>query len=467
MTPTSIEDCVSSRRLAHNTSYHNFDPDTIKHIQDAVLNWFDTKQRTDMPWRKPVGSDWDQEALGQRAYETQVATVIEYYNRWMEAFPTIYDLAAADIEQVNTIWAGLGYYSRASRLWTSAKKVVAEFDGQLPNNADDLKKHIPGVGPYTAGAIASIVFGEQTALVDGNVIRLLARLRAVGGDMKKANVVALFWKLATALVPADRPGDFNQALMELGGRVCTPQNPDCDGCPVEQACHARAQWNLQGQRNTDVYKGTATTEPEPVEHECDYCPPITNDLDNDDYAVTRYPVKADKKPPRDEECAVCILEKLPSLKDGESVYLISKRPDKGLLAGLWEFPSLELGATKTTFTERSKRATAFLKEDYQVDLTEVMTRTDLDNVVHLFSHIRKVYHIEWIRLPPSHPVGPSTEQRKWITMDELKRAPISTGLKKAIKLLEKARASANNKRKQAGSKDIASFFHQNKKRGLD
>lgn len=143
---------------------------------------------------------------------------------------------------------------------------MADFDGHLPNNAQDLKKLIPGVGPYTAGAIASIVFGEQTALVDGNVIRVLARLRAIGADMKKTTVVALFWQLATTLVPKDRPGDFNQALMELGARVCTPQNPGCDACPVNEVCHARAQWEFQGKRNTDVFKGSAAEMTEALEH---------------------------------------------------------------------------------------------------------------------------------------------------------------------------------------------------------
>ncbi|ORZ06902.1 DNA glycosylase [Absidia repens] len=491
--PTSIEDCVSSRRLVHNTRYHQFKQTEIDQIQVALLDWFDKEQRTNMPWRKPARSDLDKEALGQRAYEvwvseimlqqTQVATVIEYYNRWMDRFPTIYDLAAADIEEVNTLWAGLGYYSRAARLKAGAKKVVEEFDGLLPNNAKDLEKHIPGVGPYTAGAIASIVFGQQTALVDGNVIRVLARLRAIGADMKKANVVALFWQLATTLVPVERSGDFNQALMELGARVCTPQNPNCDGCPVQSQCLSRAHLNLHGKFLADGgfwdQKGMSTDSSQ-LEHgvdilECEFCPAMTNELDHDDYAVTRYPVKVDKKPPRDEECAVCILEKLQE-GDEESLYLISRRPDKGLLAGLWEFPSLELGDNRTTYAQRSKRTTTFLKEQYNLDLTTTATvkaevkRQDLDNVVHLFSHIRKVYHIEWVRIPAAAGIEmASTGQKKWITMDELKKAPIPTGLKKAIKLLEKARigstkaSSTSAKRKQppsSNTKDIASFFQK-------
>lgn len=156
--------------------------------------------------------------------QTQVATVIDYYNRWMEAFPTIHDLANADIEvrlftyglgnlhlpkiprqQVNTLWAGLGYYSRARRLWEGAQKIVKELSGQLPNNAKDLEQQIPGVGRYTAGAIASIVFNEKTPVVDGNVIRVIARMRAIGADPKKASTVQLFWYVCILLKYRDVP----------------------------------------------------------------------------------------------------------------------------------------------------------------------------------------------------------------------------------------------------------------------
>lgn len=162
----------------------------------------------------------------------------------MEAFPTIRDLASADIEKVNTLWAGLGYYSRAKRLWEGAQKVVNQLDGLLPNNAKDLQSEIPGVGRYTAGAVASIVFGESTPVVDGNVIRVLARARAIHADPKKAKTIDLFWEIAASLVPEFKPGDFNQALMELGARVCTPQNPDCPNCPIKKDCLAYNQLQL-------------------------------------------------------------------------------------------------------------------------------------------------------------------------------------------------------------------------------
>lgn len=161
----------------------------------------------------------------------------------MEAFPTIRDLANADLEKVNKLWAGLGYYSRAKRLWEGAQKVVNELDGLLPDNAKELQSEIPGVGRYTAGAVASIVFGEQTPVVDGNVIRVLSRWRGIHADPKKAKSVELFWSVAASVVPDSNPGDFNQALMELGARVCTPQNPNCTECPIKSDCKALRQLN--------------------------------------------------------------------------------------------------------------------------------------------------------------------------------------------------------------------------------
>ncbi|CAO3610899.1 unnamed protein product [Cunninghamella blakesleeana] len=436
-----------------------------------------------MPWRKPANPHLEKEALGQRAYEvwvseimlqqTQVATVIDYYNRWMDAFPTIYDLATADIEQVNTLWAGLGYYSRAKRLWEGAKLVVEKYEGILPNNATDLEKNIPGVGPYTAGAIASIVFGQQTPLVDGNVIRVLSRLRTIGGDMKKSDVVDLFWKLAATIVPSSRPGDFNQALMELGARMCTPQNPNCGKCPVQPQCRALSHLNLHA-KFMDKYwiddnkKEGSETEVN-IDHECQYCPVITENLEHENYAVTRYPVKGDKKPPRDEECAVCILEATSSDKNIEPKYLITKRPEKGLLAGLWEFPSVELDNLKSTYKERSQHITTYLKDQHKIDLNKIKSkRQDLENVIHLFSHIRKVYHIEWVSVSNNDVVDLSINGN-WVNMEELKSSPIPTGLKKAIKLLEKAqktpsKSPSSSKRKQPinDNTEITSFFKKKK-----
>ncbi|KAG5177511.1 Mutyh protein, partial [Tribonema minus] len=154
--------------------------------------------------------------------QTRVETVVGYYARWMARLPTVEALAAADEDTVNAMWAGLGYYRRARLLHSGARAVVAERAGRLPRAAAELRA-IPGIGPYTAGAISSIAFAQREPVVDGNVVRVLSRLRACAASPKSNALVALCWQLARGLVPEDRPGDFNQALMELGSLVCTPR----------------------------------------------------------------------------------------------------------------------------------------------------------------------------------------------------------------------------------------------------
>ncbi|CAO3617931.1 unnamed protein product [Mucor hiemalis] len=474
-----IEECITSRRLYHSDRYHDVSEEEKLRIQKELLDWYNVEKRTTMPWRKDTDKSWDEEALGQRAYEvwvseimlqqTQVATVIGFYNRWMEAFPTIRDLAGADIEKVNSLWAGLGYYSRAKRLWEGAQKVVNELNGLLPNNAKDLQSEIPGVGRYTAGAVASIVFGQSTPVVDGNVIRVLARWRAIHADPKKAKTVELFWEIAASIVPEDKPGDFNQAMMELGARICTPQNPDCANCPIQIDCRAFNQlqvvktFSKEGLFSEKSKKRKHSS----IEHECTTCHEIDSDIVEDGYSVTRYPMKVEKKPPRDEECAVSIVEKIGT--DKEPLYLISKRPDTGLLAGLWEFPTLELESLDTDYKDRIKQSTDYLRERYQLEFNVKPIRHDLGNVVHLFSHIRKVYHIEWIQYFHDNDTMmeiDDEEDIKWVTLDELHKSPIPTGLKKALKLLEKFKSTTSTTltkkktvvKKTIKSAAITSFF---------
>lgn len=156
----------------------------------------------------------------------------------LQRWPTVQDLAAATLEEVNQMWAGLGYYSRGRRLHEGAQKVVSELKGQMPRTVESLLKQLPGVGRYTAAAIGSIAQGLVTGAVDGNVIRVLCRLRAIGADSTSPAVTEALWNLANMLVDPERPGDFNQAMMELGARVCTPKGPLCSQCPVQSHCHS-------------------------------------------------------------------------------------------------------------------------------------------------------------------------------------------------------------------------------------
>ena len=172
--------------------------------------------------------------------QTQVATVIPYFERWMARFPDVAALARADESDVLHAWQGLGYYSRARNLRRAAEQMVERHAGRVPDQVSELCA-LPGIGPYSAGAIASIAYGRAEPLVDGNVVRVLSRLFVRRGDPNRAPLKAELWALARALVPRDSPGDFNQALMELGATVCTPKNARCGECPLAAHCAAKAE----------------------------------------------------------------------------------------------------------------------------------------------------------------------------------------------------------------------------------
>ena len=202
-------------------------------IGRALLSWY-AKHRRELPWRQSLDpyAVWVSEMMLQ---QTQVATVIPYFTRWMERFPGVAALARADESDVLHAWQGLGYYSRARNLRRAAQLMVQNHGGRVPNQVAQLRA-LPGIGPYSAGAIASIAYGQAEPLVDGNVIRVLSRLFALRGDPNRAPLKSGLWELARALVPRAAPGDFNQALMVLGATLGTPRNPRCDSCPLASHC---------------------------------------------------------------------------------------------------------------------------------------------------------------------------------------------------------------------------------------
>lgn len=203
----------------------------------AVVAYFRAARR-DLPWRRTRDpyAIWVSEVMLQ---QTRVATVIPYFERWMQLFPTVEALARAPLDDVLAAWSGLGYYSRARNLHRGAKYVLEHHGGAVPQTTDALCL-MPGIGRYTAGAIASIAFAECVPVVDGNVARVLARLYAIEGNIKSSASMRRLWSIAGELVPADAPGDFNQGLMELGATVCTPSSPACLVCPLRDSCRARA-----------------------------------------------------------------------------------------------------------------------------------------------------------------------------------------------------------------------------------
>jgi A/G-specific adenine glycosylase len=205
-------------------------------LRRSLLRFYDRNARS-LPWRgtrDPYAVLVSEVMLQQ----TQVKTVLGYFPAWMRRFPTLERLAVAEEADVLHAWQGLGYYSRARRLQQTARAVMDRHGGKMPSLREELLA-LPGIGEYSAGAVASIAFGRREPLVDGNVVRVLTRLFGLRGDPGRAPLKARLWALAGELVPADRPGDFNQALMELGATVCTPRAPRCADCPVASACVAR------------------------------------------------------------------------------------------------------------------------------------------------------------------------------------------------------------------------------------
>lgn len=262
----------------------------VEVVKEAMPKWYASNRRN-LPWRRHRDpyAIWVSEVMLQ---QTRVAQAIPYYKRFMAKFPDVYSLAKAPLDDLLKVWEGMGYYSRARNLHCAAKQVVEEYGGRLPETAEELLA-LPGIGKYTAGAIASIAFDLDEPVLDGNVTRVLCRIFAVKEDPKAQKTQNLLWSLARELIPEGKAGAFNQGLMELGAMVCLPRKPLCDECPVEEICRARIQ-------------------------------KIQEEL----------PLKKKKKKiPHKIEVAGVIW------KNGK--ILIARRKPEGLLGGLWEIPGGE------------------------------------------------------------------------------------------------------------------------------
>lgn len=264
-------------------------------IADNVLKWYAARRR-ELPWRdKPEPyAVWVAEIMAQ---QTRLETMLPYWKRWMQRFPDIATLAAARQREVLNAWEGLGYYSRARNLHATAQRLVADFNGQLPRDVDTLRS-LPGIGPYTAGAIASVAFGLDETIVDGNIIRVLSRVFNVEDVVGTSAATQRFWTLARQHLPSGRAADYNQALMDLGASLCSPRNPDCGACPLQEHCEAYAL-GIQEQR----------------------------------------PVRAAKAELPIRYFASAIV------RHGDAVLLL-QRPERGLLAGLWEFPTVQVSSSR-------------------------------------------------------------------------------------------------------------------------
>ncbi|KAI1762757.1 DNA glycosylase [Hypoxylon sp. FL1150] len=526
-----------------------------------------------MPWRKPWldprggdvdddDDDDDDEAeeelelrtrtrLERRAYEvwiseimlqqTRVAAVVDYWNRWMARWPTIRDLAGAAPEDVLAAWRGLGYYSRATRIHDAARRVCAdpEMRGLLPSKVEELVAKVPGVGRYTAGAVAAIVFGRAAPMVDGNVLRVLSRQLGLLGDVKAdKSTVDLLWAAADRLVrvvardspdgvvvgdlengeerPSDRPGRWGQALMELGSTVCTPK-PNCASCPISASCRAYDEGLQLAARKGLAAKPAASHDSiVDIEDACTLCKPFgeyadvgdddDDDDDNDDdglndqdytdeiskqqksksrvqaslqsFAFTtqstakstkktstaktsspaplstaatevianharKFPVKVIKRAVREEETLVCAIRRR---ADGR--YLIRRRPDKGLLAGLWELPShaLEDPQSSTAETRRAdaeRFVSSLLVSGGKTRPSAVGYVRDVGSVPWLFSHLKLTMHVHLFEVDGGDDEG--TEERggkgtrsRWEDVVGIDEESMGTGMRKCWALAKEA-----------------------------
>ena len=326
--------------------WETWDEEKIKTFQETFLTWYH-KEKRNLPWRATNDpyAIWISEIMLQ---QTRVETVIGYFYRFMEQFPTIQDLAAAEEQKLLKVWEGLGYYSRARNLKAAAQQIVAEFDGEMPQSIEEIRS-LKGIGPYTAGAIGSIAFGLPEPAIDGNVMRVVSRLFCIEADIAKASSRRPFDEAMRTIISPDEPGEFNQALMDLGSRICTPTTPNCEECPISQYCLAYAE-----NRQTD------------------------------------FPVKSKKAKPKDVYYIAGAIE-------DQGSFLLVQRPETGLLASMWHFPLVEVTkeqyeALQRTWAKEEQLQLDLIAEDDALeifpDLPVVWQKRHFGEITHIFSHLK-------------------------------------------------------------------------------
>jgi A/G-specific adenine glycosylase len=355
-----------------------------KTFSSSLLTWYD-RHRRDLPWRTPRGANRDaspdpyhvllSELMLQ---QTQVATVVGYFHRFIERFPSIAELAVADGQEVLRLWQGLGYYSRARNLHACAKSIVSEHGGRVPDGVGQLLS-LPGVGRYTAGAVASLAYGVRAPILDGNVTRVLCRIDRVETDPRDRATQARLWARAEEILPRRRVGDFNSALMELGATVCTPRNPRCLLCPVRAHCEAAAAG-----------------------------------------VQDRIPLPKKARPtPLHRRDVLCV-------RDGDE-YLVEQRPPTGRWAGMWQF--------KTTVSAAGVRALSAKRAEEAFGLS-VLKPVRVGLVTHGLTHRRYEFNAYAAGL-----IGARAAGQVWMTLEGLDAYPMSKP-QLAIRKLLGARALA-------------------------
>jgi A/G-specific adenine glycosylase len=332
---------------------------------DELLDWYDRKAAA-LPWREAQPDPyrvWLSEIMLQ---QTQVETVKPYFERFLTAFPSVHALANAPLDHVLKLWEGLGYYSRARNLHKTSIIVSHNLEGRFPHTVDELLQ-LPGVGRYTAGAIASIAYGTIAPVLDGNVIRVFSRLLDLDEDVTQPKTLAKLWNVAGEWLSQSRPGDYNQSLMELGRTVCKPRNPLCTSCPIQAYCKAY-------QNGTQLER----------------------------------PVKQKKQATPHYDVAAGII------RDDSGRVLIAQRPMEGLLGGLWEFPGGKQEPDET-LSECLKRE---LREELAI---EVEVGDLFVSVKHGFTHFKITLHAFECCYISGEPQKLGVHDWAWVMEDEFDR----------------------------------------------
>ncbi|EGP4723471.1 A/G-specific adenine glycosylase [Enterococcus faecium] len=333
-----------------NKEWEKWTDEETKEFQDQFIQWYEQEKRN-LPWRynRDPYRIWISEIMLQ---QTRVDTVIDYFYRFMEWFPTIEELATAPEEKLLKAWEGLGYYSRARNIQAAAKQIMSEFDGKMPQTPEEISS-LKGIGPYTTGAIASIAFGLPEPAVDGNVMRVVSRLFCIEADIAKASSRKIFDKAMRKIIDETYPGEFNQAMMDLGSAICTPTSPKCEACPIQAFCLA----NKRG-------------------------------------IQTSFPVKTKKAKPKN------VYYISAALQNHSGAYYFEERDSQKLLANMWTFPMVEV--TQEEYERLKKEWEAKQEVDLFDDLVAedgkelpfekqelfIWQTRHLGEVTHVFSHLK-------------------------------------------------------------------------------
>ena len=343
-----------------------------------LFSWFEDHARI-LPWRQ--NPHWYKTFLSEfMLQQTQVNQALPYFNKFHYQYPDIYALANSEEHEVLTLWAGLGYYARARNLRKASIKIVNDFDGNFPETIKEALT-LPGVGIYTAHAILSIAFNKSYAVVDGNVKRVISRLFTINEEISSAKTLQKISHISDSIINKENPSKYNEAIMELGATICTSVNPICQNCPVSTFCKAN--------RENTVYK---------------------------------FPIKTIKKKKRAVFYYAFIIKH-------DEKYLIVKRKPKGLLASMWEFPSLE--GTKKGYSKENL---------FKYIINELGIRGKIDQICtsmkYQYTHLAACYTPVKISSEHNKPMNDTFPDHKWIKLEEFSQYPIHTAHKKIARNLK-------------------------------